>query len=91
MCYVCGRLEILIAGWNEEREFQEQASNNDYHRGLSKGLLECVKDLSETFASIRMKGLCDKLPDSPQPQTDSQRFAILDDLLKLRDEDILQR
>ena len=46
MCWVCDRLENLIAGWNEEREFQEQTSSDDYHRGLSKGFSECVKDLS---------------------------------------------
>jgi hypothetical protein len=37
MCWVCDRLENLIAGWNEEREFQEQTSSDDYHQGLSKG------------------------------------------------------
>jgi len=42
MCWVCERLENLIASWNEEREFQEQTSSEDYHRGLSKGFSECV-------------------------------------------------
>jgi hypothetical protein len=58
MCWVCERLENLIAGWNEEREFQEQTNSDDYHRGLSKGFSECVKDLSEAVASMRLKGLC---------------------------------
>jgi hypothetical protein len=46
MCWVCERLENLIAGWNEEREFKEQTSRDDYHRGLSKGFSDCIKDLS---------------------------------------------
>jgi len=54
MCWVCDRIENLIAGWNEEREFQEQTSSDDYHRGLSKGFSECVKDLSEAVASMRL-------------------------------------
>jgi hypothetical protein len=31
--------------------------------GLSKGFSECVKDLSEAVASMRLKGLCEKLPE----------------------------
>jgi hypothetical protein len=42
MCWVCDRLENLIVGWNEEREFQEQTSSDDYHQGLSKDFTECV-------------------------------------------------
>ena len=63
MCWVCERLENLIAGWNEERNFQEQTSSDDFHRGLSKGFSECVKDLSEAVASLRLKGMCEKLPE----------------------------
>jgi hypothetical protein len=88
MCWVCGRLESLIAGWDEERIFQEQAGNNDYQRGLSKGFHECLRDLSEVVASMRLKGLCDKLPESPIPLNDNQRSDILNDLL--RDADINQ-
>jgi hypothetical protein len=85
MCWVCARLESLISGWDEERTFQEQASNNDYQRGLSKGFQECVRDLSEAVASMRLKGLCDKLPESPIPLNDNQRSDILGDLLKAAD------
>jgi len=52
MCWVCERLENLISGWNEEREFQEKTSSDRYHRGLSKGFSECVKDLSEAVADL---------------------------------------
>lgn len=90
MCWVCERLESLIAGWNEERVFQEEASGNEYHRGLSKGFHECVRDLSEAVASMRLKGLCEKLPESPIPLNDSQRSDIVNDLLNLRDPDINQ-
>jgi hypothetical protein len=88
MCWVCKRLESLIAGWDEERTFQEQVSNNDYQRGLSKGFQECVRDLSEAVASMRLKGLCDKLPEPPVPLSDNQLSDILNDLL--RDADINQ-
>jgi hypothetical protein len=87
MCWVCDRLENLIAGWNEERDFQEQTSRDDYHRGLSKGFSECVKDLSETVASMRLKGLCGKFPEYDGPFDGKQRWDILNDILKLRDED----
>ena len=86
MCWVCERLENLIAGWNEEREFQEKTSSDRYHRGLSKGFSECVKDLSETVASMRLKGLCGKVPEYEGAINDKQRLDILDDLLKLGDE-----
>ena len=86
MCWVCDRLENLIAGWNEEREFQEKTSSDRYHRGLSKGFSECVKDLSETVASMRLKGLCGKVPEYESAINDKQRLDILDDLLKLGDE-----
>jgi hypothetical protein len=86
MCWVCERLETLIAGWNEEREFQEQTSSDDYHRGLSKGFSECVRDLSEAVASMRLKGLCEKFLKYEASLDDKQRFDILDDLLKLGDE-----
>ena len=87
MCWVCEHLENLVAGWIEEREFQEQTSSDDYHTGLSKGFSECVKDLSEAVASMRLKGLCEKLPEHVRSLDDKQRSDILDDLLKLRDED----
>jgi hypothetical protein len=77
----------LISGWNEEREFQEKTSNDRYHRGLSKGFSECVKDLSEAVASMRLKGLCGKVPEYEGSINDKQRLDILDDLLKLGDED----
>ena len=88
MCWICERLENLITVWNEEREFQEQTSGDDYHRGLSKGFSECVRDLTETVASMRLKGLCDKLPEPPIPLSDNQLSDILNDLL--RDADISQ-
>jgi len=44
-------------------DFQKQTSRDDFHRGLSKGFSECVKDLSEAVASMRLKGLCEKLPE----------------------------
>jgi len=87
MCWVCERLENLIAGWNEEREFQEKTNSDQYHRGLSKGYSECVKDLSEAVASMRLKGLCEKLPEYEGSINDKQRWDILNDILKLRDED----
>jgi hypothetical protein len=87
MCWVCDRLENLIAGWNEEREFQEQTGSDDYHRGMSRGFSECVKALSEAVASMRLKGLCQKLPDYESSINDNQRWDILNDILKLRDED----
>jgi len=87
MCWVCEHLENLVAGWNEEREFQEQTSSDDYHCGLSKGFSECVKDLSEAVASMRLKGICDKFPEYDRVLDDKQRLDILNDLLKLRDED----
>ena len=87
MCWVCARLENLIASWNEERKFQEQASRDNYHRGLYKGFSECVKDLSEAVASMRLKGLCDKLPEHVNSLDDKQRYEILDDILKPGDED----
>ena len=90
MCWVCKRLENLIASWNEERRFQEQVSSDNYHRGVHKGFSECVKDLSEAVASMRLKGLCDQLPEHVNSLDDKQRSEILDDLLKLRDEDINQ-
>ena len=36
---------------------------------------------------MRLKGLCDKLPEHVNSLDDKQRSEILDDLLKLRDED----
>ena len=87
MCWVCERLENLITSWNEEREFQEQTSSDDYHTGLSKGFSECVEDLSEAVASMRLKGICEKFPVYERVLNDQQRLNILDDLLKLRDED----
>jgi hypothetical protein len=88
MCWVCARLENLIAGWDEERTFQEQASYNDYQRGMSKGFQECARDLSEAVIAMRLKGLCNKLPESPIPLSDNQLSDILNDLL--RDADINQ-
>jgi hypothetical protein len=86
MCWVCERLENLIAGWNEEREFQEKTSSDRYHRGLSKGFSECVKDLSEALASMRLKGLCGNVPEYKGAINDKQRLDILNDILKLSDE-----
>lgn len=86
MCWICKRLEMLAAGWNEEGEFQGQASS-DFHRGLSKGFHECAKDLSEAAASLRAKGLCEKFPEHEGGLSDKQRWDMLDDILKLRDED----
>ena len=83
MCWVCERLEDLIASWNEEREFQEQTSRDRYHSGLSKGFSECVKDLSEAVASMRLKGLCGIVPEYEGSINDKQRLDILDDILKL--------
>jgi len=90
MCWVCERLEHLITSWNEEQEFKEQTSSDDYHRGLSKGFSECVKDLSEAVASMRLKGICEKFPEYERVLNDKQRLDILEDLLKLRDEDTNQ-
>jgi hypothetical protein len=87
MCWVCDRLENLIADWNQERDFQEQTSRDDFHRGLSKGFSECVKDLSEAVASMRLKGLCEKFSEYDGPFNGKQRWDILNDILKLRDED----
>jgi hypothetical protein len=87
MCWVCERLENLIAGWNEEQEFQEKTSSDRYHRGLSKGFSECVKDLSEAVASMRLNGLCGKAPEREGAINDKQRWDILDDILELGDDD----
>jgi len=87
MCWICERLENLITVWNEEREFQEQTSSDDYHRGLSKGFSECVKHLSDAVASMKLKGVCDKFPEYERPFDDKQRLDILNVLLKLEDED----
>ena len=75
MCWVCEHLENLIAGWNEEREFQEQTSSDDYHRGMSKGFSECVKELSAAVASLRLKGLCQKFLEYDGPFDRKQRFG----------------
>lgn len=90
MCRVCKRLENVIAGWKEEREFQEQTSGDEYHRGLSRGFSECVQDLSEALAALRQKGMCEKIPEIEGSLDDQQRWDILNDILKLRDEDINQ-
>ena len=87
MCWICKRLENLITVWNEEREFQEQTSSDDYHRGLSKGFSECVKDLSDAVAAMKAKGVCDKFPEYEKSLDDKQRLDILNDLLQLGDED----
>ena len=87
MCWVCERLKNLTASWNEEREFQEQTSSDDYHRGLSKGFSECVNDLSGVIESMRLKGICEKFPVYEGSLDEKQRLDILNDLLKLRDED----
>jgi len=54
---------------------------------LSKGFSECVKDLSEAVASMRLKGLCEKFSEYDGPFDGKQRWDILNDILKLRDED----
>ena len=86
MCWVCKRLEVLVAGWNEESEFQGQSST-DYHRGISKGFHECARDLSEAVASLRLKGICEKCPESESALSDAQRWDMIDDILKPMDED----
>ena len=86
MCWVCERLENLITSWNEEQEFQEQTSSDDYHRGLLKGFSECVMDLSDALSSMRMKGVCEKFIRHESSLDDEERLQILNDLLKLRDE-----
>ena len=90
MCWVCDRLENLIVGWNEEREFQEKTSSDRYHRWLSKGFSECIKALSDALASMKLKGLCGKVPEPEGSINDKQRLDILDDLLKLGDENTNQ-
>ena len=90
MCWICERLENLIGSWQEEGEFQEQTSSSDYHRGLSKGFSECAKDLSGAVASMRMKGVCDRFPRIEKSLNDEERLEILDDLLKLGDENTNQ-
>ena len=87
MCWVCERLENSIAGWKEEQDFQEQTSSDDYHRGLSNGFSECAKNLLETVASMRLKGVCEKFQEYDGPFDGKQRWDILNDILKLRDED----
>ena len=87
MCWVCDRLENLIADWKEERDFQEQTSRDDFHRGLSKGFSECGKDLSGAVASMRLKGVCEKFPEYVGSLDEKQRLDFLNDLLKLKDED----
>ena len=89
MCWICKRLEVLVASWNEEDEFQGQ-TGTDFHRGLSKGFHECAKDLSEAVASLRLKGICEKFQEQEGSLSDQQRWDILDDLLKLKDEDSSQ-
>jgi hypothetical protein len=91
MCWVCKRLENVITSWNEERDFQKQTSSDDYHRGLSKGFSECAKNLSEVASALRMKGLCEKFPEVESSLDDKQRWDILDDILKLGDEDSNQK
>jgi phage portal protein BeeE len=91
MCWVCERLENLIAGWNEEQEFQKQTSSDDYHRGLSKGFSECVRDLSEAVASMRLKRVCEKFSVLERSLDDNQRLDILNDVLKLGVEDSNQK
>ena len=76
MCWVCERLENLIASWNEERNFQEQTRSNEYHRGLSKGFSECVKDLSGAVEPMRLKGLCGKFPEYDGPFDGKQRWDM---------------
>ena len=86
MCWVCKRLEVLVAGWNEESEFQGQ-TGTDHHRGLSKGFHECARELSEVIAALRLKGVCEKFPEHESTLSDQQRWDLLDDILKLKDED----
>jgi hypothetical protein len=76
---------MLAASWNEEGEFQGQAGT-DFHRGMSKGFLECARDLSEAAGSLRAKGICEKLPEHENALSDMQRWDMLDDILKLGDE-----
>jgi hypothetical protein len=91
MCWVCERLENLITAWNEELELQKQTSSDEYHRGVSKGLSECVKDLFDAVESIRRKGVCGKLTEPETSIDDEERLEILKDLLKLGDENGQQK
>ena len=86
MCWVCRRLEVLVAGWNEESEFQEQ-TGTDYHRGMSRGFHECARDLSEAVASLRLKGVCDAFPEHAGTLSEQERQDILDGLLGPSEED----
>jgi hypothetical protein len=55
--------------------------------GMFKGFSECVKDLSGAIASMRLKGLCGKFPEYDGLFDWKQRWNILNEILKLRDED----
>jgi hypothetical protein len=57
---------------------------------LPKGFPECVKDLSEAVASTRLKGLFEKLSEYDGSIDEKQGWDVLNDILKLRDEDINQ-
>ena len=81
MCWVCKKIETLIESWNEERELQELTSG-DYHRGVSKGFLDCSRDLSETVTSLRAKGLCDKFPDHQEVLGEEEKSTIVDEILR---------
>jgi hypothetical protein len=85
MCWICERLESLIADWNEERELQERTGSGDYHRGLSRGFTECVQDLSDAVASMKQKGVCEKFPGRTGSLYDEERLEILGDLLNLKE------
>lgn len=89
MCWVCKRLEELAAAWNEESEFQGQ-TGTDHHQGLSKGFHECARDLTDAIAALRHKGMCEKFPEHEGAISDQQRWDLLDDILKLWDEDSSQ-
>jgi hypothetical protein len=87
MCWVCEHLEGLIETWNEEREFQEQTSSDDYHRGLTRSYSDCSKDLSDSLSSMRLKGLCGKFQTSVDNIRGLQKYDFLNDMLKLGNED----
>lgn len=91
MCWVCERHEGLIETWNEEQEFQEQTSIDNYHRGLTRGYSDCAKGLSDLLSSMRLKGLCEKFQTSADNIADLQKYDFLNDMLKLENEDKDQR
>jgi hypothetical protein len=50
-----------------------------------------LRDLSEAVASMRLKRICEKFPEHERSLDDKQRLDILNDVLKLGDEDSNQK